>query len=161
MCGERSLGRCTYGVVQPYARWTRKHRFYVTRVPGPCMRHYNVLNDCTLGPNAEGVLNKQQVGGAGRSWPLASLQSAQTRVLVRAPWPSAVVSSLGLLRHHCAALAASRGCRTSSSSYCISPTSSFAVPRTSPSPSPHCRPQNASPRIFSSSASSSLSPYSS
>ena len=35
------------------------------------------------------------------------------RVLVRAPRPSAVVSSRGLLRRRCAALAAPRGCRTS------------------------------------------------
>ena len=31
------------------------YRFYVTHVPGPCMRHYNVPNDCTLSPSAGGV----------------------------------------------------------------------------------------------------------
>ena len=40
-------------------------------------------------------------------------RSRVPRVLVRAPRPSAVVSSRGLLRRRCAAFAAPRGCRTS------------------------------------------------
>ena len=39
---------------------------------------YNVPKDRTLGPSAGGVQNKQQTAGAGRPWPLASLQSAQS-----------------------------------------------------------------------------------
>ena len=31
------------------------YRFYVTRVPGPCMGQYNVQNDRTLGLSAGGV----------------------------------------------------------------------------------------------------------
>ena len=31
------------------------YRFYVTRVLGPCMRHYNVPNDRTLSPSTGGV----------------------------------------------------------------------------------------------------------
>ena len=42
------------------------------------MRSYNTPKDSTLGPSSEGVQNKQQVGGAGRPWLLASLQSAQS-----------------------------------------------------------------------------------
>ena len=53
------------------------YRFYVTHVPGPCMRHHNVPNDLTLGSSAGGVQNKRKIGGVGRSRSLASLQSAQ------------------------------------------------------------------------------------
>ena len=42
------------------------------------MSLYDTPKDSTLGPSAGVVQNKQQVGGAGRPWLLASLQSAQS-----------------------------------------------------------------------------------
>ena len=54
------------------------YRFLRTRVTGPCMRPYNVPNDCMLAPSASCVQNKLQLAGSHRHWPLSSLQSAQS-----------------------------------------------------------------------------------
>ena len=91
------------------------YRFYIKCVPGPCTHSYNIPNDRIIGPSAGDVYrtSSRSSGLADRGhWPLSLLQS-RPRVLVRAPRPSAVVSSRGLLRRRCAALAAPRGYRTS------------------------------------------------
>ena len=54
--------------------------FAFTRLPGPCMCPYNVLNDRTLALSAGCVQNKHQLAGAYRHWPLASIRSAQRAV---------------------------------------------------------------------------------
>ena len=92
-------------------RWTRKHRFYVTRVIGPV--RICITSQRTV-PSAPALrasrTSSRPPGPADRGrWH----RSRVPRVLVRAPRPSAVVSSRGLLRRHCAALAAPRGRRTS------------------------------------------------
>ena len=60
-------------LVDPTLGGPGTYRFYVTCVPGPSMLLYNVPNDCTLGPSAGSVQNKQQVAGS----PLSSVEQQQ------------------------------------------------------------------------------------
>ena len=95
-------------------RWTPNLPFAFTRLPGPCMCPYNVLNDRTLALSAGCVHNKHQLV-PGLIGPLAAgidPECPECREQSEHHTPYAVVSTCGLLRCRSAAFAASRGYHT-------------------------------------------------